>query len=345
MPGNAPFCSPKQLTQCYYAASLVLAANRRTVCSCPEVCYETLYKPTVSQTSFPSRGVARSLYFKQDFDLPAQAFAEALLDVTVNHNRILQDTVLLSIASGIMQTNNSNGDILSHVFPNTIGTLFRALYIDIFVSMQYLVYVELAEDLFYQIYLGNVNYAPGGERYWQEYFKNEKHWVTSGVYKQVVAQAFKDTGEYLPHLGNQTFDEFIDDVYEEFGFEQAYFNAFPLIYTATYDMLTLYGNEVNLNNDRSVLLTEYMRKNILQVEIFYGNLKVEQIAEQPSYELFQFVCDLGGALGLFFGASLLSFIETIDFWFSHACVRSSKKNQADNKLRNEHGTKNGIFII
>ena len=33
--------------------------------------------------------------------------------------------------------------------------------------------------------------------------------------------------------------------------------------------------------------------------------------------------DLGGALGLFFGASLLSFIETVDFWFTRS---GGKKN-------------------
>ena len=31
-------------------------------------------------------------------------------------------------------------------------------------------------------------------------------------------------------------------------------------------------------------------KNILHVDVFFGDLKVEQISEQPSYELFQFVC-------------------------------------------------------
>ncbi|XP_072014352.1 uncharacterized protein [Amphiura filiformis] len=199
---------------------------------------------------------------------------------------------------------------------------------DIFGHMQFELFYSLADDLYYEKVLGVVSYAPESERYWKEYNHYAEHWVTSGAYKQKVARAFTETEEYLPHLlSNQTFDDFIDYVYEEFGFVDLYFTAFPILYGATYDLLSLYGNETNANADKVRMVTDYMSKNILHVEIFFGDLKVEQIAEQPSYELFQFVCDLGGALGLFFGASLLSFIETLDFWFSHGCFGSSKKDQ------------------
>ena len=49
--------------------------------------------------------------------------------------------------------------------------------------------------------------------------------------------------------------------------------------------------------------------------------------------------DIGGALGLFFGASLLSFIETVDFWFT----REGGFFGAPKK-RNNSMTKNKIDI-
>ncbi|XP_072014353.1 uncharacterized protein [Amphiura filiformis] len=301
------------------------------MCSCPEACFETLFKPTVSQTSFPSRGVATTFFVRGDTEVPAMAFAETVAEAASNQFQALYDDVtwaLYGLEYGVPGTNNSNGDIFLDVFPNTTYKLAQILMDDIFGHMQFELFYSLANDLYYEKVLGVVSYAPKSERYWKEYNHYAELWVTSGAYKQKVAIAFTETEEYLPHLqSNQTFDDFIDYVYEEFGFVDLYFTAFPILYEVTYDLLSYYGNETNANADKVRMVTDYMSKNILHVEIFFGDLKVEQITEQPSYELFQFVCDLGGALGLFFGASLLSFIETLDFWFSPGRFGSSKKDK------------------
>ena len=79
------------------------------------------------------------------------------------------------------------------------------------------------------------------------------------------------------------------------------------------------GNSfVNTCHSRSVILSS-MAKTFQNVVLYYV---------PPTG-------DLGGALGLFFGASLLSFIETVDFWCTRnlggGCCPSKSKDKQKNK--------------
>ena len=58
--------------------SVIFAANKKKLCSCPDACKETIYKPTASQSTFPSRGVATTFWVRGDTLVPAMAFAEAV---------------------------------------------------------------------------------------------------------------------------------------------------------------------------------------------------------------------------------------------------------------------------
>jgi len=48
------------------------------------------------------------------------------------------------------------------------------------------------------------------------------------------------------------------------------------------------------------------------VDIFFEELNYEVISEEASYELVNFVSDLGGSLGLWIGMSVLSFAEIFE---------------------------------
>ncbi|XP_062577906.1 degenerin mec-10-like [Saccostrea cucullata] len=53
------------------------------------------------------------------------------------------------------------------------------------------------------------------------------------------------------------------------------------------------------------------KDNFLKLVIYYEDMNYEDISEEPSYDGFRFLSDLGGAMGLFLGASLLSFLELV----------------------------------
>ncbi|XP_072039677.1 uncharacterized protein [Amphiura filiformis] len=131
-------------------------------------------------------------------------------------------------------------------------------------------------------------------------------------------------------LYDTNIENFADYVYVNYSFPYVYIGTFNWIYAHMYASVTGMAHFTDQTSDLSVVTTEYMSKNFVHVDVFYGDLKVERISENPSYVFFQLICDLGGALGLFFGASLLSFIETFDFWLSRNGYCQCKKQHQQN---------------
>ena len=57
------------------------------------------------------------------------------------------------------------------------------------------------------------------------------------------------------------------------------------------------------------------RENLLGVEVFYREMKVEAMENTVGYSGIQLFCDIGGAMGLILGASLATVLEFIDVLF------------------------------
>ncbi|XP_069111481.1 amiloride-sensitive sodium channel subunit beta-like [Argopecten irradians] len=55
-----------------------------------------------------------------------------------------------------------------------------------------------------------------------------------------------------------------------------------------------------------------LRMNFLRINIYYEDLNFEFLSEEPEYELMNLLSDVGGSLGLFLGASVLSLGEIIE---------------------------------
>ncbi|XP_068740274.1 amiloride-sensitive sodium channel subunit alpha-like [Montipora capricornis] len=74
---------------------------------------------------------------------------------------------------------------------------------------------------------------------------------------------------------------------------------------------------------------ESHRKNICKVQVFYEELNLEKITEQRSYELEDFVSDIGGQLGLWIGFSVLTVAEFLELimLILHTAVKSCKDNR------------------
>ena len=52
-----------------------------------------------------------------------------------------------------------------------------------------------------------------------------------------------------------------------------------------------------------------LSKELLFLDIFYSDLSYVDIETTPAYNLLKLVCDIGGALGLILGGTLLTVVE------------------------------------
>ncbi|XP_046582543.1 acid-sensing ion channel 1A-like [Haliotis rubra] len=58
---------------------------------------------------------------------------------------------------------------------------------------------------------------------------------------------------------------------------------------------------------------EYWRRNLVILEMYMSSMTYEHMEKQVGYEILDLFCDIGGALGLLLGASLLTVLEVFDF--------------------------------
>jgi len=64
------------------------------------------------------------------------------------------------------------------------------------------------------------------------------------------------------------------------------------------------------------------------VQVFFSELKYTYIESKEAYTVLALLCDVGGALGLILGSSILTFCEFVDFlaifaatWWRHLLYR------------------------
>ncbi|XP_045177052.2 amiloride-sensitive sodium channel subunit beta-like [Mercenaria mercenaria] len=87
---------------------------------------------------------------------------------------------------------------------------------------------------------------------------------------------------------------------------------------------------------------ERYRYNFIRARIYFEELNYKKITEQEAYKAVRFVSDIGGAMGLFLGASLLSILELFQLILEvvlHA--RKPKQTQPSEATRREQ--QNGNF--
>nr|XP_022345432.1 degenerin mec-10-like [Crassostrea virginica] len=78
------------------------------------------------------------------------------------------------------------------------------------------------------------------------------------------------------------------------------------------------------------------KDNFLKFVIYYEDLNFKEIVEEPLYDVFHFLSDIGGTLGLFLGASLMSFVEIVQLileilnYFRNKCSKDKPKVKKKN---------------
>ncbi|XP_065926509.1 degenerin unc-8 [Magallana gigas] len=84
---------------------------------------------------------------------------------------------------------------------------------------------------------------------------------------------------------------------------------------------------------------DYFNDNFLKMVIYFEDLNFEEISEEPLYDGYRFLSDIGGALGLFLGASILSFVELVQLMveilnhFRHIIIKYLKNKSAGKKKK------------
>ena len=68
------------------------------------------------------------------------------------------------------------------------------------------------------------------------------------------------------------------------------------------------------------------RKNFLNLDIYYNQLTVEEVVQQPAFAFLSLLGEIGGFLGLLLGASVLTVCEIFDFIIVNS-LASCKKRQ------------------
>ncbi|RMX47500.1 hypothetical protein pdam_00002209 [Pocillopora damicornis] len=56
----------------------------------------------------------------------------------------------------------------------------------------------------------------------------------------------------------------------------------------------------------------FLRDNLLELRIYFESLTYSDVKQVPSYDLYNLLGDVGGQIGLFLGASLLTLVEYLD---------------------------------
>ncbi|XP_059425076.1 acid-sensing ion channel 1-like isoform X5 [Carassius carassius] len=84
---------------------------------------------------------------------------------------------------------------------------------------------------------------------------------------------------------------------------------------------------------------QYIAENILVLDIFFEALNYETIEQKKAYEIAGLLGDIGGQMGLFIGASILTILELFDYLYEvikyKLCHCAKKKHQRSNN--NERG--------
>ncbi len=86
----------------------------------------------------------------------------------------------------------------------------------------------------------------------------------------------------------------------------------------TYSTRTSYSVFTNSYLDKLTATYGYTvtnwKTNAVGIKVFYSRLIEQIVTHQAAYQMLTMLCDIGGALGLILGASIISVIEIFDFF-------------------------------
>lgn len=71
---------------------------------------------------------------------------------------------------------------------------------------------------------------------------------------------------------------------------------------------------LNCTDQERASITSVVRRDYGELEIYFDELLHEQVTTVPAYNILALFCDIGGALGLILGSTVLTLFELFDFF-------------------------------
>ncbi|XP_071950722.1 acid-sensing ion channel 1-like [Antedon mediterranea] len=71
----------------------------------------------------------------------------------------------------------------------------------------------------------------------------------------------------------------------------------------------------NIQHRDNVTDKDYAKKNILELVIYFEDLKFTETTQNAAYKWYDLLADIGGSMGIFLGISILSVFEFLDYMF------------------------------
>ncbi|XP_033112440.1 uncharacterized protein LOC117113254 [Anneissia japonica] len=198
-------------------------------------------------------------------------------------------------------------------FQNKLLQNFRVISYD----LSFFVINKISDTIFYD-FANECNYTTVNSDFYNEVFVILEEELSSQMDTLIVSyteavQKFYPYDNYTKEHSVRLIGHLIKSLYS-------------YVYPKMREMSVGVAENLYTTGDLGSLTYSYMQDNLARVDIYFESLNVEEIQEQKAYEVFAIMCDLGGALGLFFGASIVAFVEAIDFWFIRGCCGCKKKS-------------------
>ena len=69
----------------------------------------------------------------------------------------------------------------------------------------------------------------------------------------------------------------------------------------------------------------FVRKNFLQLEVYFDTMTISEICEEKKYSFFTFLASLGGAISLYLGMSFIAMFELFEILIRFFFVQGDNK--------------------
>ncbi|XP_071958643.1 uncharacterized protein [Antedon mediterranea] len=293
---NYSLCSPFALTNCYQVEYEKFIESRFQVCnSCTYPCTSEQYSYASSYSVFPSAVVPLTLEIMKKYEYSARGLGdeiwkEFLRSIDTGFDGItLLDMAVQKILNYLSTDGNSFKKYLTQLAEDIVAGIVRSI----------------CNEVYYELnHIDNITTEWGS--------------AISIMVKTDIVNVMALTGNSDVNFRFwNSLDELIQfDRKNLTGFLNFTSSTYvSLFYNDTRNLTFMIAEKVLTFRQGTELAVDYMRSNLVNMEVYYKTLELETITEQEDYDVFSLICDIGGALGLFFGASLLTFLEALDFWF------------------------------
>ncbi|OWF41244.1 degenerin-like protein del-10 [Mizuhopecten yessoensis] len=166
------------------------------------------------------------------------------------------------------------------------------------------------------IYDGWTVLTPTGQSIWKMILEDEEM-LDYYVYRNITDFLANSTKVYYGLELNYTIHRDTNDIRFIVGLRDSHFHS---CLDQMEDHLSNYVTSTQV--DHNVIMDNY-----LQLDIFYREMNYEEIRQQKAYDIFSLLCDIGGSMGLFVGASVMTIFEIIDLFLNHSAERLLRQNK------------------